>query len=485
MWHPQQRKKHTLPKGTWPSKEEAIQSQLFSPYSLGEHTASSRTWVPAMVPWRASESGEVTQDVIDWYQRFAEGKPGVLVVEATGIRDIASGPLLRIGDDRFVPGLQKLVGAVREASEGQTILCIQLIDFLAVKRRPPRDKFLLRFLETTKEMRKIYEQSTSREALENNDDFRKALCVLDDAQLAEILDKRQYLDMQNGYRERVDDMHLAHIRDLPSTLPPLFADAAVRAEAAGFHGVELHYAHAYTMASFLSKTNQRSDAYGGNVKNRLRLPLEVLSAVKERVPKDTLVGLRYLGDEVIEGGSRLGEAIDYGIAFAKAGASFLSLSKGGKFDDAKQPKVGEAVYPYTGQSGYECMPTRISDEQGPFARNVLLAASVKEALLAEELPTPVVTAGGFCEFTQMEAVLQKGQADFVASARQTLADPDWFQKMRTGNGADIRRCDFTNYCEGLDQKHKQVTCKLWDRKRLDEPDVVLDKSGKRRLVAPK
>ena len=58
-----------------------------------------------MVPWRATDDGFVTRDVIDWYARFAEGQPGVLVVEATGIRDIPSGPLLRIGHDRFVPGL--------------------------------------------------------------------------------------------------------------------------------------------------------------------------------------------------------------------------------------------------------------------------------------------------------------------------------------------------------------------------------------------
>ena len=62
-----------------------------------------------MVPWRATEDGFVTQENLDWYRRFAEGRPGVLVVEATGVRDIPSGPLLRIGHDRFIPGLRKLV----------------------------------------------------------------------------------------------------------------------------------------------------------------------------------------------------------------------------------------------------------------------------------------------------------------------------------------------------------------------------------------
>src|SRR5262249_58180978 len=87
--------------------------------------------------WRATEDGFVTRDVIDWYRRFAAGRPGVLVVEATGIRDIPSGPLLRIGHDRFVSGLADLVGAVREASNGETLFLIHLIDFLPIRRPPP------------------------------------------------------------------------------------------------------------------------------------------------------------------------------------------------------------------------------------------------------------------------------------------------------------------------------------------------------------
>jgi hypothetical protein len=58
-------------------------------------------------------------------------------------------------------------------------------------------------------------------------------------------------------------------------------------------------------------------------------------------------------------------------------------------------------------------------------------------------------------------------------------------KMKMGCGSEIRRCNFTNYCEGLDQMHRQVTCKLWDRTGLDEPAITLTDGGKRRLVAPR
>ena len=174
-------------------------------------------------------------------------------------------------------------------------------------------------------------------------------------------------------------MHLPHIRELPRVLPGLFADAARRAGEAGFDGVELHYAHAYTMASFLSRLNGRTDGYGGSRENRVRLPLEVLAAVRARVGDDYVVGIRYLGDEVVEGGSDLDDAIWFGVRFAEAGADYLSVSKGGRFEDARQPKIGEAVYPYTGASGYECMPTVLSDARGPFGRNVPLAAAIRRA----------------------------------------------------------------------------------------------------------
>ena len=75
-------------------------------------------------------------------------------------------------------------------------------------------------------------------------------------------------------------------------------------------------------------------------------------------------------------------------------------------------------------------------------------------------------------------------ADVVGAARQSLADPDWWRKVRLGRGPEVRRCIYTNYCEGLDQKHKQVTCELWDRENKDEPGVALSTDGKRRLLPP-
>jgi 2,4-dienoyl-CoA reductase-like NADH-dependent reductase (Old Yellow Enzyme family) len=487
MWTPPEHKKHALPAEAWPSADEAAASRWFSPVAIGPLVARQRTWVPAMVPWRASDDGFVTDDVIDWYRRFAQGRPGVIVVEATGIRDVPSGPLLRVGHDRFLPGLARLVEAVRDASGGESLLFIQIIDFLSIRRRPEKEKFLARFLAITDAHRRALARLLGDDRLGGapEAEVRGALAALDDARLDEVLSAREREALARGDRERVTDVHLPHVRDLPRVLPGLFADAAARAIAAGFHGVELHFAHAYTMASFLSARNDRSDGYGGPREQRVRLPLEVVAAVRARVGGERVVGARFLGDEVIDGGSGLADATFFGVELARAGLDFLSISKGGKFEDAAQPKVGQAAYPYTGRSGYECMPSYISDERGPFARNVGLAAAIKRAVNEAGFRTPVVTAGGIAGFREAEAILARGDADIVAAARQSLADPDWFAKILAGRGAEVRRCNFTNYCEALDQQHKQVTCKLWDRTKLDEPDVKLDPTGHRRLVPPR
>src|ERR1051326_3217015 len=122
MWRQGKPIRHALLDARWPTREEAAQSLLFSPITVGSVTLESRTWVPAMVPWRATEDGFVTPNVLQWYERFAEGRPGAIVVEATGLRDIRSGPLLRIGHARFIAGLRKLVAGVRRASHGHTRL---------------------------------------------------------------------------------------------------------------------------------------------------------------------------------------------------------------------------------------------------------------------------------------------------------------------------------------------------------------------------
>src|SRR6185295_9820405 len=234
----------------------------------------NRIWLPAMVTWRGTEDGFVTPSVREIYLRYALGGAGMIVLEATGIRDVASGPLLRLSHDRFVPGLKALREEMRSVSG--SVVIPQIIDFLKIATRKPTRVFM--------------EDAVRRGFLAPG-----VLEVSDaafEAGLARYLpDPRARRDFLYGYRQTIEDLDAGEIRRIPGW----FAAAARRAQQAGFDGVELHFAHAYTMASFLSVTNTRTDAYGGSFENRLRLPREVIEAVREETGPDFVVGCRYLG----------------------------------------------------------------------------------------------------------------------------------------------------------------------------------------------
>ena len=101
---------------------------LFQPMQVGAMTVPNRIWLPAMVTWLANESGEVTPEVVDRYVRYARGGVGTIILEAMGVRDVTSGPLLRIGHDRFVPGLRDLAERIHETADVRVLP--QIIDFL-------------------------------------------------------------------------------------------------------------------------------------------------------------------------------------------------------------------------------------------------------------------------------------------------------------------------------------------------------------------
>jgi hypothetical protein len=131
-----------------------------------------------MVPWRATEDGFVTDDVLDWYGRFADGRPGALVVEATGIRDVPSGPLLRIGHDRFVPGLRRSPSGARRERRAPDAAAHPADRLPRGQAAPARaDKFFARFLAVTRRHRERLARAR-RSALRTRDDAERARGLL-------------------------------------------------------------------------------------------------------------------------------------------------------------------------------------------------------------------------------------------------------------------------------------------------------------------
>ena len=388
--------------------------KLFDPIGIGTLRLANRVVIPAMVTRLSGEDGFVNREIIDRYVRFARGGPGLLVVEAMAVHEARSGPLLRIGHDRFLPGLARLRKAVHDAGDVKVVP--QIIHFLKIAR--------------------------------------------------------------SGWRQKITDL----ARDEISEIPRLYAAAAARARKAGYNGVELHMAHAYTLSSFLSLRNTRRDEYGRSLENRMRLPLEVLSAVIREVGGDFPVGIRFDAEECIKDGYTVRDSARMAHRFALTGAAYLSLSAGGKFEDALHRK-GTPLYPYTGYSGDRCMPS----VNYPDGANLYMAEAVKAHLSGRGCSTPVVATGKIRSPEQAESILEAGSADLIGMARALLADPDWPRKVREGRSDAIVRCIYGNVCKNLDENFKRVRCVLWPRGALQAPESAdltpPEWSAGKRLVA--
>jgi len=266
---------------------------------------------------------------------------------------------------------------------------------------------------------------------------------------------------KSGWRQTVDMLSLEDIDRIVEE----FGDAVARARDAGFDGAELHSAHAYTLASFVSRTNPRKDDYGGDtLESRLRLIGRIFQNVRRKVGNDFPVGVRYNADEFIKDGYTVNDAKLIGLRLAELGAAYLSLSVGGKFEDALHIP-GQVPYPYTGYSGDRAMP----GDWYPPVTHAHYAAEIKTFLKAHDYDTPVAAAGKISDPDDVERLLASGKVDIVGIARGLLADPDWPKKVRKGDRDRIVRCDYCNVCKHLDGTHMQVICALWPQGSLQAP----------------
>jgi 2,4-dienoyl-CoA reductase-like NADH-dependent reductase (Old Yellow Enzyme family) len=266
---------------------------------------------------------------------------------------------------------------------------------------------------------------------------------------------------RSGWRQTVDMLSAKDIDDIVDA----YGAAAERARRCGFDGVELHMAHAYTLSSFLSRLNPRRDAYGGTLENRLRLPVRVLERVRASVGDDFPVGVRFLGEECIRNGYTPVEAGPIAVRLARAGADYVSLSAGGKFEDARHIP-GEPLYPYTGYSGDRCMP----GASYPDGANLYIPEAVRAAVRAAGLTTPIVAAGKIGTLELAEKVIERGQGDMIGMARALLADPDLPKKWQAGRVESVVRCVYGNVCKALDENFRRVDCTLWPKRLGQAPE---------------
>ncbi len=187
-----------------------------------------------------------------------------------------------------------------------------------------------------------------------------------------------------------------------------FVAAARRAARLGFQAIELHAAHGYLLHQFLSPiANQRQDAHGGSLENRMRFPLAVFDAVRAAVPAGVAVGMRLSATDWVDGGWDLAQSVAFTRALKRRGGDFIHVSSGG-VSPRQQIPIGP---------GYQ----------------VHLANQIRR-----EAGLPTLAVGLITEPQQAEAIVAAGQADAVAIARAVLYDPHWPWHAAAALGAQVQ-----------------------------------------------
>ena len=224
--------------------------------------------------------------------------------------------------------------------------------------------------------------------------------------------------MRHG--QRAHAMSIGEIEEIVEA----FGAAAERCRKGGMDGVEILAAFGFLVAAFLSPiANQRSDRYGGSLENRMRFCREVVSAVRDGMGRDGIVGLRIPGDELVEGGLGLDEMKMVARAMERDGkVDYLNVIAGTNMDRIQRAE--------------HWPPT-----PAPHGLYVHLAAGIRSAV---ELP--VFTVGRITDPAQAERILAGGEADMVGMTRAHVADPDLIAKLREGRLDDIRPCVGANVC---------------------------------------
>lgn len=240
-----------------------------------------------------------------------------------------------------------------------------------------------------------------------------------------------------------------------------FVDAAVRAQKAGFDGVELAGSHGYLLHQFLSPYyNDRTDEYGGSIENCLRIYTEIVQGIKARLGRDFPVSVRFCGDEFtphIPKTRTVEDAAAIARVLEAAGADALNVSNGNNFNaDAN-------CEPYSYDSFWKAHVTRAVKEA--ISIPLIATNTIKDPLVAEE-------------------TLEKGLCDFVALGRALIADPFFMKKAAKGDVVGIRKCIGCMYCREQLYAQLPVKCALNPRVGYESTyPLVPEQDGAGRVVA--
>ncbi|MCF8011089.1 MAG: FAD-dependent oxidoreductase [Clostridiales bacterium] len=356
---------------------------LFKQGKIGELDIKNRVVMPAMGTGMHGGDGEVVQQGIDYYTARARGGTGLIIVEIAAVHPTTKGMSYGIYDDSFIPGLQELAGAIKNNGARA---CIQLWHA----------------------GRQINSAQTGMEIVAPSS-IPCPMC-----------------------HEEPRELAVPEIKELVEA----YGNAALRAQKAGFECVEVHGAHGYLIAQFLSPySNNRNDDYGGTFENRLRFAAEVVQNIKKKCGENFPVIFRISGEEYVDGGLTIESSKRIARELVSHGVDCMHVSVG------NYETIHWVVPPMDKDRGF----------------NVWAAAAIKEVV-----NVPVIAVDRINNPRLAEEVLSRGKADFTAIGRGVLTDPEFANKARDGREKEIKKCIACNQgCVNrllIEQRH--TTCIL-------------------------
>ncbi|OQC12138.1 NADPH-dependent 2,4-dienoyl-CoA reductase [Candidatus Skiveiella danica] len=240
-----------------------------------------------------------------------------------------------------------------------------------------------------------------------------------------------------------------------------FVNCAAKAREAGYDGVEIMGSEGYFINQFLAlHTNQRTDEWGGDYSNRMRLPLEIVARTREAVGPDFIIIYRLSMIDLVPGGSSWDEVVTLGKAVAKGGASIINTGIG--WHEARVPTIATSV---------------------PRAAFAWVTRKMKAEFAAAGITTPLVTSNRINTPEVAEQVLADGCADMVSMARPLLADADFVKKAERGQADQINTCIACNQaCLDHIFQNKLTSC-LVNPRACHETELVYRPAASRRRMA--
>ncbi len=340
--------------------------KVFSPFKLKHLQLPNRIVLPPMAIYVPGSKGFVTKKLVDYYEARAKGGVGYIIVNATVVSSPSGSShpnQTAITDDKFIPGMKQLTDAIHKHGIGCSL--------------------------------QFHHAGRQRFGMVAGGETMSPSGIPDPV--------------------RKDATRAMTIPEIHALIEE-YGDAARRAKEAGFDGIEIHCAHGYLLAGFLSPfQNQRDDEYGGDVWRRTRIVREILQRCRDKAGDDMLLGVRINGHDYVNGGNTLEDAKEIAKILVDSGAEVIHVSAG------------------MAPSGhYSFLPAHI-----PQGQNVYLAEGVKEAVGAD---VPVIAVGAIEDIAYAEEVLQRGTVDLVAIGRPLFADPEMVNKAKEGRLKEIRPC---------------------------------------------